>query len=143
MKTVIYKTNNGLFVFEFQDVIDRLQFHSYQNVRKATEIWKTISSCSSPVIEVESDYFSYIALDLIKARKCRVYCKECGEVYASKQLISRPVGFGRSPFEVNFREKGGIIRRLFGRRKHISGMGGDAYDCPRGHELISRITWIS
>ncbi len=143
MKTVLYKNDNALFAFEPQDVIDRLQSYSYQNVHKATEILETISSCPSPVIEVESDYFGYIALDLIRTGKGRLYCKECQEVYDSNQLISRPLGFGRSPFEVHLEEKGGIIKKLFGKRKHVSGMGGEAYDCPKGHQLIGMITWIS
>jgi hypothetical protein len=143
MRTVMYKNGNAIFDFVLSDVVDRLKYYSDQKVKQATEILDIISSCSSPVIKVESNYFGYVALDLIRAGKGHVYCNACKEMYDSNQLISRPLGLGRSPFEVNLKEKGGIIKRLFGKRKHISGMGGDAYDCPRGHELISRITWIS
>jgi hypothetical protein len=102
-----------------------------------------ISSSPSKVIEVASDYFGYIVLDLIKAGKGHAYCNTCKQMYDSNQLISRPLGFGRSPFEVNLKEKRGIIKRLFSKRKHASGIGGDAYDCVKGHTLISMITWIS
>jgi hypothetical protein len=102
-----------------------------------------ISSCPSPAIKVKSDYFGYIVLDLIKAGKGHVYCNVCKEMYDSNQLTSRPLGFGKSPFEFNLKEKGGIIKKLFGKKKRITGRGGEAYDCPKGHELISMITWIS
>ena len=145
MKRVTYKNDNAIFDFLLPDVIDRLKYYSDQNVREATEILGTISSCLSPVIKVEADYFGYIVLDLIRAGKGHVYCNVCQKMYDSNQLISRPLGFGRSPFEVNLRvrEKGGIVRRLFSKKKRISGMGGEAYDCPKGDDLISVITWIS
>ena len=46
----------------------------------------------------------------------------------------------------NIEEKGGIIKRLFGRKKHVSGMGGDAYDSPGGHGFHSskkKTNWIN
>ncbi|MBM4305368.1 MAG: hypothetical protein FJ123_01405 [Deltaproteobacteria bacterium] len=143
MRTVMYKNDNAIFDFILPDVIDRLKYYSDQNVHEATKILDTIFSCLSPVIKVEADYFGFIILDLIRAGKGHVYCNVCKKMYDSKQLISRPLGFGKSPFGVNLKEKGGIIKRLFGKKRHISGMGGEAYDCPRGHELISMITWIS
>lgn len=143
MKTVMHKNDNAIFDFAFPDVIERLKYYSDQKVREATEILNTIASCPSPAIKVKSNYFGYIVLDLIRAGKGHAYCNACKEMYDSNQLISRALGFGRSPFEVNLREKGGIIKRLFGKRKHVSGRGGDAYDCVKGHTLISMITWIS
>jgi hypothetical protein len=143
MKTVMYKNDNAIFDFVLPDVIDRLKYYADQNVREAAEILDTIASCSSKVIKIDSNYFGYIVLDLIRAGKGHAYCNACKQMYDSNQLTSRPLGFGKSPFEVNFKEKGGIIKKLFGKKKHISGMGGEAYDCPKGHELIAMITWIS
>ena len=143
MRIVMYKSPNAIFDFLLPDVIDRLNYYSDENVHEASEILDEISLSPSPVIKVESNYFGYIVLDLVRAGKGHAYCNACKETYDSNQLISRPIGFGRSPLDINIKEKGGIIKRLFGRKKHISGMGGDAYDCPRGHTLISMITWIS
>ncbi len=143
MKTVRYQNRNAIFDFEFPDVIERVKYYSDQKAHEATEILDSIVSSPSQLIKVETNYFGYIVLDLIKAGKGHAYCNTCQKMYDSNQLTSRPLGFGRSPFEVNFKEKGGIIKRLFGRPKHISGMGGDAYDCPKGHQLIAMITWIS
>ena len=79
MRTVMYKNDNAIFDFFLPDVIDRLKYYSDQKVREATEILDTIASCPSPVIKVESDYFGYIVLDLIKAGKGHAYCKICKE----------------------------------------------------------------
>ena len=143
MPTVMFENPNTIFDFEFSDVIDRLKYYSDQNVHEATEILDAISSCPSSTIEVTSEYFGYIVLDLIKADKGHVYCKVCKETYDPSQLRSRPLGFGKSPFSINLEEKRGIIKRLFSKKKRITGRGGEVYDCPKGHELIGMITWIS
>ncbi|MGA2464471.1 MAG: hypothetical protein ABSH06_08980 [Thermodesulfobacteriota bacterium] len=143
MPTVMFENSNAIFDFELSDVIDRLKYYSDQNVREATELLDAIASCPSPAIKVETDYFGYIVMDLIKADKGHVYCKVCKEMYDSNQLTSRSLGFGKSPFSVDIKEKGGIIKRLFGKKQRIMGRGGEKYECPNGHELISKITWIS
>jgi hypothetical protein len=143
MPIVMYGNRNAIFDFELPDVIDRLKYYSDQNVHEATELLDAISSCPSPTIKVTSDYFGYIVLDLIKADKGHAYCRVCKEMYDSNQLTSRPLGFGKSPFEVNLEEKGGMIKRLFGKKQRIMGRGGEAYDCSEHHVLISMITWIS
>ena len=143
MRIVTYKNPNAIFDFELPDVIDRLKYYSDQNVHEATKLLDEIHSCPSPTIEVRSDYFGYIVLDLIKANKGHVYCKVCKETYNPSQLKSRPLGFGKSPFSINLKEKGEIIKRLFSKKKQITGRGGEAYYCPYGHELIGMITWIS
>jgi hypothetical protein len=144
VQTVVFETDNAIFYFESSDAICHLKYYSKQKVREAIKLLETISSSSSEVINIESDYFGFIVLDLIKAGKGEAYCKTCEKIYCPGQLASLPVGFGESPFSVNFKEKEGIIRRLFSKKKRIIYMrGGEAYDCPNGHELISMITWIS
>jgi hypothetical protein len=143
MPTVMFENPNAIFDFELPDVIDRLKYYAGQNVHEATEILDGIASCPSKAIKVETDYFGYIVLDLIKAGKGHGYCKVCKETYDSSQLTSRPLGFGKSPFSINLEEKRGMIKRLFGKKHRITGRGGEAYDCPKGHELIGMITWIS
>ena len=143
MKIVMFENPNAIFDFELPDVIDSLKYYSDQNVHEATKILDAISSCPSPTIKVTSDYFGYIVLDLVKADKGHVYCKVCKEMYDPSQLRSIPLGFGKSPFSINLEEKGGMIKKLFGKKQRITGRGGEAYDCPKGHELIGMITWIS
>ena len=143
MQILRYENRNAIFDFELPDATELLKYYSDQNVQQATEILVVIASCPSPAIKVETDYFGYIVLDLIKAGKGHAYCKVCKETYDPSQLTSRPLGFGKSPFSINLEEKGGMIKRLFGKKKRITGRGGEAYDCPKGHELIGMITWIS
>ena len=142
MQTVVFETDNAIFYFGSSDAICHLKYYSEQKVREAIELLETISSSSSEVINIESDYFAFVVLDLIRAGKGHAYCRACKEMYDPGQLTSVSLGFGKSPFEVNLKEKGGIIRRLFRRKKRICGRGGEGYLCPKGHELIAMITWI-
>jgi len=51
------------------------------------------------------------------------------------------MGYGKSPFSPNSKEKGGI-KKLLGKKQKLPGMsGGRGYRCPEGHDLISTITW--
>jgi hypothetical protein len=143
MRIVMFENPNAIFDFELPYVIDSLKYYSDQNVHETTELLDAIASCPSPAIKVETSYLGYIVLDLIKAGKGHVYFKVCKEMYDSNQLSSRPLGFGKTPFSVDIKEKGGIIKSLFGKKQRITGRGGEAYDCPNGHELIGMITWIS
>ena len=141
IRFVIYETWKATFTFELVDAISHLKPYVEQNVREAREILEAVSSCPLSTMKVTSDYFSYMVLDLIKAGKGHAYCKTCKEKYDPGQLLSEPVGFGKSPFSVNLKEKGGIIRRLFSKEKRICGRGGEGYLCPHRHELIGMITW--
>ena len=142
MQSVLFQNHNAIFEFELPAVIERLKYYTDQGVHEASEILDEISSSSLSVIEVKTDYFGFIVLDLIKAGKDHAYCKTCKVIYDPGQLASIPLGFGRTPFEVNLKREGGIIKRLFGKKQLICGRGGEAYECPKGHELISAITWI-
>jgi len=141
VQTVVFETDNGIFYFESSDAIYHLNYYSEQNVREATELLETISSSSCEVIKIESDYFGFTVLDLLKNKKGSVFCKSCQKIYLPHQLQSKPVGLGKSPFEVNLKQKGGIIKRLFSKKKRICGSGGQGHLCPHGHELIQMITW--
>jgi hypothetical protein len=148
MRKVVFETDNAIFYFEQSDAIHHLKQFSEKNVYEATELLRTISSSASEVINIELDYFGYIVLNLLKEGKGSVFCKFCQKTYQPIQLQSIPVGFGKSPFEVNIKEEGGIVKRiiknLFRRRRQMmSMMGGEAYDCPEGHQLISMVTWVS
>lgn len=141
MQTVLFETDKALFYFQSSDAICRLRYYSERKVGEAIELLEKLSSASSEVINIESDYLGFIVLDLIKAGKGRVYCKGCKETYNPGQLTPISLGFGKSPFSINLKEKGGIFKRFFGRKKQICGSGGQEYLCPHGHELIGMITW--
>ena len=142
MQSVLFQNPNAIFDFELLDAIERLKHYSEEGVHEANEILEAISSSPLSTINVRSDYFAFIALDLIEAEKGHTYCKICRATYDTSQLISIPLGFGKSPFSVNIKPQGGIIKRLFGKTQLMCGSGGTAYHCPKGHELISAITWM-
>jgi hypothetical protein len=141
MRTVIFENQKAIFDFELPDVTEHLRLYSEQGVHEASEILEKISASPSSATKVSSDYFAFIVLDLIKAGKGHVYCRACKEMYDPGQLTSVSLGFGKSPFSVNLKEKGGVFRRLSDRKKRICGRGGEGYVCPQGHELIRMITW--
>jgi hypothetical protein len=84
-------------------------------------------------------YFGYVALDLISERIGKVTCQICGETYNAGQLKEFALGHGKSLFDINQKQKGGI--RLLEKRKNPSMFGGKGYKCPAGHVLISMETW--
>jgi hypothetical protein len=145
IRFVVYETSDAIFIFEIADAISHLKPYAEQGVSDAIELMETISATvsSTPIVKVTADYFGFIVLDLIKAEKGEAYCKTCKKIYDPGQLRSIPLGFGRTPFsiDIKFKQEGGFIKRLFGRKSLICGEGGTAYECPKGHELISAITW--
>ena len=144
MHTVIFETQNALFYFDAPDAISGLKYYAIEHkVSEAARLLLSIESSSSEPITLSNEYFGYIVLDLLGKNKGSVFCKFCQETYLTNQLRSLPVGFGKSPFSVNLKEKGGIIKRLFGKKKRMMCMrGGERYLCVQGHELIGMITWI-
>ena len=145
IRSVMYESCDAIFTFEIGDAISHLKPYVEQGVREANELMETISATISPtpIVKVTADYFGFIVLNLIKAGKGEAYCKTCKEIYYPGQLVSKPLGFGRTPFsiDIKFKQEGGFIKRIFGRKRLICGRGGTAYECPKGHELISAITW--
>ncbi len=141
-REIIFETNSAIFYFELPDAVERLKYYSVEHrVTEATEILETISSSASKEIRITSGYFAYIILDLLHQKKGSVYCNPCQNTYEPSQLQFVPLGFGRNPFEVNLKAKGGVLKTFFGRKKRICGQGGEGYECPNGHRLIGIITW--
>lgn len=149
MHIVIFETQNATFYFDAPDAITSLKYYAIEHkVSEAAKLLLLIESSSSQSIKMSSHYFGYIVLDLLGKGRGSIFCKPCQKTYLPTQLQSIPVGFRKSPFLVNLKEEGGILKRiikkLFGKKKRMIGMrGGEAYDCPKGHKLISMITWIS
>ena len=150
MPTVSYETKNANFYFDISDVVNSLEYYATEhNVNEATKLLRSIESSSSELIKISSHYFGFVVLKLLAKGKGSVFCKLCQKTYLPSQLHSIPVGFGKSPFETNIKEEGGIVNRivknLFGKKKpKIIGMrGGIAYACLEHHVLISKFTWVS
>ena len=142
MNTVILKTENALFTFNKKEVKERficnISEYAPDEVSQFTEL---ISTDSDETILSSEDhhYFGYVALDLISTGIGTVNCKICRKTYDANQIKEFAIGHGKSPFDINKKQKGGF--RLFGKKKMPSLFGGKGYKCPVGHKLISMETW--
>ena len=144
MSKLIYETPEALFEFDLPPAIEKLEYYvTEHNVDEARELINFIAESSedSIIIPKDYDYFSYVALDLLDQKNGSIICKSCNKTYSPDQLKPTIVGHGKSPFSINTKEKGGI-KNLFGSKQKLPGLvGGRGYDCPKGHNLISMITW--
>ena len=142
MKTVIFQTENAVFKFGQREVTERLiGSESEYDSDRVTRLLKLISTDGDETI-LNPDgysYFGHVALDLIGSGIGIVTCNICGTIIDAGQLKKITVGFGRSPFDIKQKQKGGL--RLFGKRKNPSMFGGKGFTCPEGHTLISMETW--
>jgi hypothetical protein len=144
MQSVIYQTENATFTFRLDDIVDRLTFYSSEyNLDEVNKLLDFLTHSREPCIIVpeEQSYFPFVVINLIAQEKGSAHCKICKKSYRPNQLKLVPVGHGTSPFNVNINENGGICKMLFKRNFNPPMYGGKAYECPGGHELISRITW--
>ncbi len=145
MSTVSFETGKAIFHLDLQDVFASLQDHSSCD-QDATDLVNILESSSSETRRIPSEkgFFGYIVIDLLGKNKGFVFCKPCQKTYLSEELQSIPIGFGESPLTVKVSRKGGILKKIFGRKiKGVGMMGGKRFECPKGHELISMFTWIS
>jgi hypothetical protein len=114
MSTVIFKTENAVFKFALKEVKERLIVpESEYNHDEVFKLLDFISTDSDKTIlnPDDHDYFGFVALDLTSKGIGTVTCKICDKIYDSGQLKEFAVGLGRSPFNINREQKGGI--RLF------------------------------
>ena len=142
MKTVIFQTGNAVFIFTQKEVKERIICkHSEYDHDEVSQLLELISIDSDETIlnPDNHDYFGFVALDLISAGMGTVTCEICGKTYDAGQLNEFAIGHGKSPFDINKKQKGGF--RLFGKKKMPSMFGGKGFICPEGHKLISMETW--
>ena len=143
MSKITYQTDEAIFEFDLPPAIDKLNHCATEhNVDEAQELINFIAESSEDTITIPEkyDYFGYIALDLLDQKNGSIKCKICNKTYQPNQLKPTIVGHGKSPFSINYKKKGGI-KKLFGKKQKLPGLGGSGYDCPKGHNLISMITW--
>ena len=143
MNAVIFKTVNAEFEFDQKEVKELIaRKKSKYDLDEVAKLLELISDKSNKAIVIPEEpvYFDSIAQDLIAAGKGSVFCKTCNKNYVARQLKSIKVGCG-SPLDIK-REKKGVIKRLFAKKRKPPTMhGGKGFECPAGHNLISVITW--
>src|SRR4030042_2110094 len=116
----------------------------YLRIKEAAGILDYLKLQTADLIKPPSifSYFGFIALELLKDGKGSAFCKTGHKTYQARELQSVPIGLGKNPLKVSLRMGIWILKRLFSKKKYISGIGGERYLCPEGHELISMITLI-
>ena len=143
MNAVIFKTVNAEFEFDQKEVKELIaRKKSKYDLDEVAKLLEQISDKSNEAIMIPDEpvYFDYIAMDLIAAGKGSVLCKTCNKTYVARQLKSIKVGCG-SPLDIK-REKKGVIKRLFAKKRKPPTMhGGEGFECPAGHNLLTVITW--
>ena len=142
MNIVIFQTENTIFTFSKKEVKEHLIFKQTEYApHEVTQLLELISTDSNETIlsSIHHHYFGYVALDLISESMDTVNCKICLKIYDAGQLKEFAVGYGKNPFDINQKQKGGFS--LFEKRKNPSMFGGKGYKCPAGHELIAMETW--
>jgi hypothetical protein len=147
MRTVIYETETAIFQFDRTHVMEHLKKQVAERpIDDVIQLIDFIKTTPGETIKIpdEYDYFGYVVLTLIGENKGSITCKTCSEKYEPDQLKPTTVGHGTSPFKTNIKRKGGIMKRLFGKKeKRMGRFGGKGYECPNGHELISMKTWVT
>ena len=146
MQTVTYDTENASFTFRMGEIADQVSIClSEYKLEEVINILDYLARSEDPSITVpgENSYFGFVVLDLIALGKGSVHCKLCERSYEPDQLTLVLVGHGTSPLHPNIRQSGGIFKGIFRlkRTPNPPMFGGKAYECPQGHELISRVTW--
>ena len=142
MRIVYFETENAIFRFYYDDVVERLPYYeSAFGTAEATTLRDLLASSDQSIkVPREQHRFAYFALDLIEHSKGVVYCKACERYYEAKELKRVVVGHRESPFSVNVNRRG-WLRKLFGKKQRFPLFGGKEYQCPEGHELIAVVTW--
>jgi hypothetical protein len=140
---VFYETDNGIFKFTVDDVMDHLNRNEPGYDEKVVTVLKDLlSSAAGDSITIPKDLrlFPYIALNLIRDSKGTVFCNTCENAYEAAQLKPVTVGHGETPLLVNVKGKGWLMR-VFGKKEMLPLFGGRGYACPQGDELIALVTW--
>ena len=138
---IMYENETCIFDLDREQTLDLLRNYAHRhNVNNAKEILSLIERCPDEIclISEEHQYIEYVILELIEEGSALAKCKACEKKYRSQELVPFELGHGKSPFSRKKR-----LKDIFSKNLDIlKGFGGKGYKCPRGHILISRVTWI-
>jgi hypothetical protein len=147
MTQIVVETDQVVFKFDAQSVIDHLQHltkeHNWTDLQRCID---EISTDKAEEINFQSfpSWFGIVALELLEQGIGQVFCNRCGRVYEPGSLSLFPIGFGKSPFEITGIPHVSFFKRLFQCKRRMPSMfGGKGFKCPAGHYLIAVTTWIS
>jgi len=142
---ICYETESGIFEFDYEDVIKKLNHYAEEeHFEEAIELLTIISKPISDKINIpeEFQFILHIISELIREEKGSVKCKICDKTYQPRDLRTISVGHGKNPFDIKLsQEKRGVTDIFKGKQKLPGMLGGKGYTCPESHELMSMMTW--
>lgn len=145
MSIIRYETENGIFEFDAEKVVQRLnRYAQEEHIEEAIELLDIISPPTGDLINIpeEFQFIVQIIFDLLIDEKGSVKCKKCDKIWHPHSLKIISLGKGKSPFDVNMPEEKRKTMDLFQKDQKFSGVfDGKCYACPKDHQLISMITW--
>jgi len=143
--TICYETESGIFEFEYEDVVKKLNHYAQkEHFEEAIELLNIISTPTSDKINIpeEFQFILHIVSELIREEKGSIKCKICEKTYLPHDLRIVSIGHGKSPLEIQLPHEKRGAKNLFQNKQKLPGMfGGKGYKCPQDHELMSVITW--
>ncbi len=142
MAIIRYETEDGIFEFDHDDVLERLTYYATEDhIEEAIELIDITSPPTNDKITIPEDFqfIVYVIFDLLANDKGSIKCKTCVKTYTPRDLKATSLGHGKRPFEIPWKKK---ALKIFHKNQRLPGMfGGKSYMCPENHELITMITW--
>ena len=140
---VIFRTTTAAFKFNQEAVKKIILDNKSKYDEEALILEKQIEDSDNAKIMIPNEprYFDLVALDLIAGQgEGEVFCKKCIKTYDVVELRAATIGCGKKPFFIK-REWENRTKYPLKKMKPPELCGGKGYNCPKGHTLISMITW--
>lgn len=116
-------------------ILERLYYYLSQQ--------KNVKELFDPIV------FKFVIFDLIKQRKgIKIFCKNCDLDFFPDQISLKKIGTNADPQSIETKWDlwtwmKGLFERKKPEMKKIGRFGGEKAICPKGHELLSVVRWIS
>jgi hypothetical protein len=140
MRKISYESEEGIFNFHQEDVIETLQSFDTDETRELIDFLESQPG-DKVIIPRDNRLFPYAVLKLLDRGKGNVFCKACRKQYEPGNLQPFTLAAGESPFKVGVQRREGLLKRILGKPKRLPLFGGKGYRCPEGHDLIGVVTW--
>ena len=141
MRSILYETECAVLAFPFDQVTAHVEEQRNPLRSDALNVLvQSLPPSGNGQIRFPTDerIFGYMVLDLLSHGLGSIFCKECRQEYAPRQLKEISIGHGRNPFAVQIKRE----RRFRGKKLPVPGLiGGRGYQCPAKHPMICMFTW--
>jgi len=134
-------------VFRINDLSIVLEKLYYYYLNQQKDIKPLIDPKTSKLV-IDPNIFKLVVFDLIKERKgIKTFCMSCDKDYFPNQIFINKLGtYADKKAEKSFWRR---MKGIFERKKlemkigKMGKFGGQKAMCPKGHELLTIVNWIS